>query len=311
MITFKHVLCPIDMSEASLRPLAYAAGFARWYNARLTVLHVVPTFDPIPVHPGALEAPVRIVYPMSREDVVGALQRTVEGAGVEVPDMDIAAEAGEDVPAAIVDQAVARAADLLVLGTHGRSGFDRLLLGSVTEEVLHKAPCPVLTVPPHAPAAAPGHVAFGHVLCAVDFSPGSLQALGFALDLAKQGKGRVTVLHVIEWLAEHEPRNYGHFNVPEVRHHLTSEAHERLRALVAESRAAARGGPDVEDLVSTGRAYREILETASSRKTELIVMGAQGHGRLGLALFGSTTQQVVRAAECPVLTVRGAEAVIP
>src|SRR3970040_355179 len=140
VITFKHVLCPIDMSEPSLRPLAYAAGFARWYNARLTVLHVVPTFDPIPVHPGALEAPVRIVYPMSREDVVGALQRTVEGAGVEVPDMDIAAEAGGGVPAAIVDQAVARAADLLVLGTHGRSGFDRLLPGSGTQEGPPKGP---------------------------------------------------------------------------------------------------------------------------------------------------------------------------
>jgi nucleotide-binding universal stress UspA family protein len=306
VITFKHVLCPIDLSDASIRPLAYAAEFARWYSARLTVLHVVPTFDPMPVHPGALESPVRIVYPMSRGEVVGELQRVVRGTGVEAPDMDVDATAGEDVPAAIVDQAVERAADLLVLGTHGRSGFDRLLLGSVTEEVLHKAPCPVLTVPPHAPAAAPEHVAFAHVLCAVDFSPGSLQALGFALDLARQGGGRVTVVHVIEWLAEHEPRTYAHFNVPEYRGHLTTEAHERLRALVAEARGQSHQVSEVEDVVATGRAYREILATASSRKTDLIVMGAQGHGGLGLALFGSTTQQVVRAAECPVLTVRGA-----
>jgi nucleotide-binding universal stress UspA family protein len=300
MITFKQVLCPIDLSEASVRPLAYAAASARWYDARLTVLHIVPTFDPMQVHTG-FEDPIRIVYPMSREEVIGNVRRVLEAAGIGSSDATPMAEAGEDVPAAIVDQAVARAADLLVMGTHGRSGFNRLLLGSVTEEVLHKAPCPVLTVPPHAPATAPAHVAFKHILCALDFSPASMQALGFALDLGRQGDGRVTVLHVIEWLAEHEPRTYVHFNVPEYRRHLNEEAHERLRAVVAESRTQTK----VEDLVSTGRAYRAILETATKTKADLIVMGAQGHGGLGLALFGSTTQQVVRAAECPVLTVRG------
>jgi nucleotide-binding universal stress UspA family protein len=301
VITFEQVLCPVDLSDASTRPLAYAAGVSRWYDARLMVLHIVPTFDPIPLHEGALEAPVRIVYPLSREEVVGELRRVVQESGVEPAGVELIAEAGEDAARAVVDQAVARRADLLVMGTHGRSGFDRLLLGSVTEEVLHRAPCPVLTVPPHAPGARPADVAFTHILCALDFSPGSLQALGFAVELAKQGGGNLTILHVIEWLAEHEPRTYAHFNVPEYRRYLMEDAHERLRALAEEARARST----VEDLVSTGRAHREILAAAADRKADLIVMGAQGHGGLGLALFGSTTQQVVRAAECPVLTVRG------
>ena len=82
MITFKHVLCPVDLSEASLRPLAYAAAFARWYESQLTILHVVPSFDPMPVHQGALEDPVRIVYPLSRDEVLGELRRVVTEAGV-------------------------------------------------------------------------------------------------------------------------------------------------------------------------------------------------------------------------------------
>src|SRR5918993_6066650 len=77
MITFKEVLCPIDLSEASSRPLTYAAAFARWYDARLTVLHIVPTFDPMQVHAG-FEEPVRIVYPMAREEVIGNMRRVLE-----------------------------------------------------------------------------------------------------------------------------------------------------------------------------------------------------------------------------------------
>lgn len=307
MIAFKEVLCPVDLSDASLRPVTYAAAIASWYGARLTVLHVAPTFEPMQVHPGGFEAPVRIVYPMPREEVIAELQRVLEVAGVDANGASLAAEAG-DAAATIVDQAVALRADLLVMGTHGRSGFDRLLLGSITEEVLRKAPCPVLTVPPHAPAAAPDAVVFGHVLCPVDFSSASLQAVGFALDLARQAGGSVTLLHVIEWLAEHEPQANVHFNVPEFRRHLGEAAHERLRTLVPD---AARVEGRVEDVVVAGRAYRQILDTARDKSAQLIVMGAQGRGAVGLALFGSTTQQVVRHAECPVLTVRGTDDLTP
>ena len=301
MITFNHILCPIDLSDISSHQLSYAAAFARWYGARLTVLHVVPTFDPMPVHPGRLEDPMRIVYPMSEDDVTGELGRAVEQAGLTGPDAAVAAAAGDAVET-IVDRAVALPADLLVMGTHGRSGFDRVLLGSVTEKVLRQAPCPVLTVPPHAPDRAPATGGFRRILCPMDFSPAALQALGFALDLARHGGGSVTLLHVLEFLPGEEPRTSEHFNVPEYRRHLTDEAHQRLRELAAgKSRAASQ----IEEVVATGRAYREVLATAAERQVDLIVMGSQGRGAVGLALFGSTTQQVVRAAECPVLTVRG------
>ena len=301
MIEFRRILCPIDLSESSGRSLAHAAGLARWYEARLTVLHVVPTFDPVQVRSGDLSDPVRIVYPTPREEVIADMMRlAIDEAGV-APDATFAAESG-DPATTIVDQALAMPADLLVMGTHGHRGFKRLLLGSVTESVLREAPCPVLTVPPHARATTSAAVTFEHILCPMDFSPAALQAMGFALDLARQANGAVTLLHAIEWLAEEEPRVHAHFSVQEYRRHLTQDAHQRLRALVAEE---SRTWCAIEPVVVIGRAYREILQAAESKPADLIVMGAQGRGGVGLALFGSTTQQVVRGATCPVLTVRG------
>jgi nucleotide-binding universal stress UspA family protein len=145
-------------------------------------------------------------------------------------------------------------------------------------------------------------VNFKRILCPVDFSPSALQALGFALDLARQADGRVTLLHAVEWLAEEEHRASTHFDVPEYRRHLVDDVQERLRNLVA---GESRTWVEIADVVVFGRAYREILRAAETKPADLIVMGAQGRGGIGLALFGSTTQQVVRGATCPVLTVRG------
>ena len=143
-------------------------------------------------------------------------------------------------------------------------------------------------------------------LCPIDFSPAALQALGFALDLARQANGLVTLLHVIEWLAEHEPRAQAHFNVEEARRLMIADAQERLHSLVTGESA---DWCDVAPQVTVGRPYRKIIEAAQSGSADLIVMGAQGLGGVHPALFGSTTQQVVRGESCPVLTVRGAAGV--
>jgi nucleotide-binding universal stress UspA family protein len=298
MFEVKRVLCPVDLTELSIRPLAYAGAIANWYRAQLTALHVVPTFEPMEVRAGALFDPVQFVYPMSREQVLERLREAVHTAGA-IDQVDVAAEAGE--PAAvIVDQASAHRADLLVMATHGRSGFDRLLLGSVTEKVLRRAPCPVLTVPPHA-ADSPNGVRLTTILCPVDFSPAALQAVEFAVDLARRANASVTFLQAIEWLAEEEPGELPHFNVPEFRLYLMQDAEEQLNALIAQHPRVGRG---CQAAVVAGRAHREILRIAAEKGASLIVMGAQGRGGPAVTPLGSTTQQVVRAASCPVLTIR-------
>lgn len=299
MIEFRRILCPVDFSESSGRALAHAAALARWYGAQLIVLHVVPSFHPMPVH-GEFGEPVHYVTPLSRDEVLEEMRRVLNLTAM-APGATPIADAG-DPRGTIVDQAVSTKADLIVMGTHGRRGFKRLLLGSVAEAVLREAPCPVLTVPPQSAAGASEAVTFKRILCPIDFSPSALQALEFAVALARQADGRVTLLHAVEWLAEEQPRALMHFNAPEYRQLMASEAHERLQALVAEE---TRTWVEIDDVLAFGRAYREILRAAEAKPADLIVMGAQGRGGLDLAVFGSTTQQVVRGATCPVLTVRG------
>jgi nucleotide-binding universal stress UspA family protein len=297
VVEFTRVLCPVDLSDLSMRALAHAAAIARWYDAALTVLHVVPSFEPRQLRTGTIGDAVQFVQPMPRDEVMRELRSAVRGAGLDVPHATMAAEEG-DAAATIVDQAAALQANLVVLGTHGRSGVDRLLLGSVTEKVLRKAPCAVLTVPPRAGDTPQAPVAFKSILCAVDFSPSSLLALGFALDLARQAGGRLTMLHSIEWLAEDD---IARTDVLALRDELKERARMRLRQAVGDE---SRTWCEITETVTMGRSHREILRHADSGRADLVVMGAQGRGGAGLLLFGSTTEQVVRAAGCPVLTVR-------
>lgn len=301
MVEFKQILCPTDLSEASRPALSYAAAFAGWYSSQLTVLHVVPTFDAVAVPPSELAGPVQVVYPSSRDEVIAEMRRQAEATGAVSAQPALEAAEGDPV-SVIVERALASRADLVVVGSHGRSGFNRLLHGSVAEQVLIKAPCPVLTVPPHAPDKAPPEMMFRRILCAMDFSPAAMQAMGFALDLGRQADGVVTLIHALEWLAEEEPRTQTHFNVAEYRAYLIDDARQRLEGLVA---GEPRTWCEIEVVVAAGRAYRQLLHAAVERSADLIVMGAHGRGGVGLALTGSTTNQVVRSAHCPVLTVRG------
>src|SRR5262245_40917356 len=103
MIEFRQIICPVDFSESSVRALAHAAAFARWYDAQLTVLHVVPTFEPMQVR-GDLGDPVRVVTPMPREQVLAEMSRSLNLAAMSSRATPLA-EAG-DPRATIIDQAL-------------------------------------------------------------------------------------------------------------------------------------------------------------------------------------------------------------
>jgi nucleotide-binding universal stress UspA family protein len=192
-------------------------------------------------------------------------------------------------------------ADLVVIGTHGRSGFEHLMLGSVTEKVLRAAPCPVLAVGKEQTAPTPGPL-FRRVLCAVDLTKASERTLDMALSMAEETLARVTLLHVVEGvLGESGPELYR--PVPEsavLRRVLVDEAKERL-GRVAEP---AHSFCDVSVQVETGAAWRQILRVAEEGYADLIVIGAHAHGAFGRLFLGSTANQVVRHAHCPVLIVR-------
>jgi nucleotide-binding universal stress UspA family protein len=297
MIRIAHVLCPVDFSETSQHALHHAAALAGWYEARLTLLYVfvnLPTMD----------VPPLVLEDARRERLMNDLRQMAEVVPQDVSVEFRIQEAGY-AHEEIVAQLAATHADLLVLGTHGRSGFQRLFLGSVTEKVIRKATCPTLIVPPRAPdvpASAP--IRFRRILCAIDFSESSLAALAYALSMAQEADAQLTLLHVVEFppvLIEEAP--VPKLDLARLLESGAAAARRKLDEWVPEQ---ARTFCTVETAVVEGRAYREILRQATERQANLIVMGVQGRGALDLLVFGSTTHHVIRASACPVLIVRQA-----
>jgi nucleotide-binding universal stress UspA family protein len=183
MIEIRRILCPIDFSDYSRRALDHAIAIARWYKSTVTVLHVVPSVEVAPVGPRSVVFdPIRL-SPGERNQLLAdakAFAATESAPGVAIE----AAVREGNVAAEILEQVEAIKADLVVVGTHGRSGFERFLLGSVAERVLRKASCPVMTVPSRLPDAVPAGPAFcGRILCPVDFSESSLLALNYATSM--------------------------------------------------------------------------------------------------------------------------------
>jgi nucleotide-binding universal stress UspA family protein len=303
VIAFERVLCPIDFSDTSARALTYATAFAAWYEAQLTVLHVAASFNA----PLAVDEAPRPPYPGCRDDVMARLRRAIEQAGATVLEARPVAQEGSAAEV-IVTSAAAIKADLLVMGTHGLTGFHRLLLGSVTEKAVRTATCPVLTVPPAAPAAPPRPFLFKKILCPIDYSPSALKALEYALELGRQAGGRVTVLHALEYIdpespepSPFDPCREAALDGQRRRQHLLDHARERLHRQLA---ADPRTWCEIEEVVTIDRVYNDILQRAGALDADLVVMGAQGSSGIELMLYGSNTHHVVRAARCPVLTVR-------
>jgi nucleotide-binding universal stress UspA family protein len=209
-----------------------------------------------------------------------------------------------DVHREILAQADALKADLIVVGSHGRSGFERLLLGSITEKVLRKATCPVMVVPRRVDEAALSRaVHVSRIFCPVDFSDSSIAALTFAISLAEEADAVLTVLHVVEMpQGLFESSMSAGFNVADWRAAAQASCLERLRELIPDS---VRSYCTVDTVVSEGKASRVILRLAAERNSNLIVMGVQGRGGVDLMVFGSNTHDVIWAASCPVLSVHG------
>ena len=297
MIRITQILCPVDFSEISQHALDHAAAIARWYEARLTVLYVfanLPTMD----------LPPLVLEDADRERLLTDLRRMAAAVSPEVP-VDLRIQEAAYVHEEILAQLGAVHADLLVLGTHGRSGFQRLFLGSVTEKTIRKAPCPTLVVPPRASDVAAGTpIRFRRILCPIDFSESSLDAVAYAIAMAEEADAQLTLLHVVELppvLVETPPVPPP--DLSRIREAAAADARRRLHDLIPEQ---AQTYCNVETAVVEERAYREVLRHAMERQVDLIVMGVHGRGVLDRLVFGSTTHYVIRASGCPVLIVRRA-----
>ena len=302
MVEIRRILCPVDFSDYSRRALDHAIAIARWYESTVTALHVFSAAPVAAWGPGPVIFQPIVLTAVDREQLLTDTKGFIEAESAPGVAIDAVVREGSTA-AEILDQASSMNADLVVIGTHGRSGFERLALGSIAEKVLRQARCPVMTVPPRLPDAVPAWpVLFKEILCALDFSECSMHALTYALSLAQEADGRLTLVHV---LADDVGGQIGmgadDGSLTVVLRQHEADARRLLEQAVPESAAAYC---KAESVLLRGKPWKEILRIAAERRAELIVMGVQGRGAADLMFFGSTTQHVVRQATCPVLTLR-------
>lgn len=271
----------------------YAQSIAAHYHASLIVQKVIEYSQYVsasytPSMPAFVEFSESLVA-----DELAALHRFVDGSGGTIQPECIV-QANLSAADAILSLAETRAISLIVMGTHGRRGFDRLMMGSVTERVLRHASCPVLAVRPAAPGSnypgAPDEpVPIRRILCCVDFSAHSRRALEYALSAADAYSADVTVLHVLDPVSQ---------SADVARE--TDAAMANLAKLLPPGSSSTKTHLEVR----LGEAYREILDLGSEMQADLVVTGVRGRNNsLDLAVFGSTTYRVIQLGPGPVLTV--------
>lgn len=295
MISLDRILCPTDFSTTADKALAQAVALARYFNGRVKLFHAAA---PIPQSSPFAEIPVDThFYEMMRDQAARDLAAAASRAGTSGVPIDTELGTGSVVPG-ILAAAKEYDADLIALGTHGRGGFEHLLLGSVTEKILRKAPCPVLVVPPGADEGSTTHASFSKILCAFDGSEESKAAVAYALALARETDGLVVLVGVAETLAP-----IAESVVVDV------DAYRRARTAAIEA-SFKEAVPDdvrtwcrIEERVAHGKPSTAILTAARETAAEVIVMGVRGRGAVDRFVFGSTTNDVIRRAPCPVLTV--------
>jgi nucleotide-binding universal stress UspA family protein len=281
-LSIHNIICPTDFSEFARSAFAESVRLARWFGAKVTVVHVTPVAVPIAGDMGYVPLPAE-TGDNARQGTLDELQRFVDAT--EHTGVPIGMLCREGDPChEIHKMALETGADLVVMGTHGRSGFKRLVLGSVTEALLVRPSAPVLTVNRNLPHRKG---LFRTVLCATDVSEWSAGTVAVALAIADEGAKRLLVLNVIE----HRVESSGGV--------LERAALAALHDLVPDE---ARSSYPIDERVTYGESDREILSVAKEEAADLVVMGTRGGGALG-HLFGSTVRRVVRDATCPVMVV--------
>ena len=287
LVRFKNILCPVDFFSASNRAFEYAMKLAENYGANLRLLHVVSPIIPDTYASGSNLADLSVDFQKKSRLQLEKLKARAEKKNIKV---------SAEVQIGDIDGEIRRAikngnADLVVVGTHGRRGFERWVLGSVTERLIRHCPVPLLAigssgtsrmVPP----------AIARMVVTTDFSEGTSDAMAYACSIAAECQSKITLLHVMNDVTADVGLR--------LRDPLIRGIREKLDALVPKG---IRDWCDVQTHVDTGTPWRVILKTIQSEKPGLLVMNVHGKGMLERALVGSTADRVLRGTSCPVLLI--------
>jgi nucleotide-binding universal stress UspA family protein len=295
MVHIQKILFPTDFSDISSAALGHALMLAHCFDAALTMLHAASSNETAKdlrfpeVNPAADEFEDTLADQLAQ--IIGAepsrklrLERVVHH--------------NQDPIQEICNFSSSNNIDLIIMGTHGRTGLRHLLSGSVAENVVRHASCPVMTV---RACKEPAEVApYFDILVPVDFSPYSQKALRYGRTLAQAFEANLHLLHVLD-----QPIHPAHYGLgddllmrlnPEVQRRSQEEMERLVSQLGAEVKCQTH--------VREGRAYSEIVRFVQEEECDLVVMGTHGLSGLEHFLLGGTTEKVMRHASCPVLAVK-------
>ena len=287
-VSLTKILVATDFSAVSDHALDYAIALARRYDARIYLTHVI-TPDPFQfAEPQLAQATYDKVRQAAEEGITDIL---ISGKLRGVPH-EVLLEEGNVWPT-LEKLVIEHEIDLIVAGTHGRGKVQKLLIGSVAEEIFRQAGCAVLTVGPSVKAETPRELDFRNILFATDFGAGADRATAYAFSLAQEHGAHLTVLHVIESAAAYTEE---------------SVARQREIHIVRMKQLIPPGSENwckPEFRVTFGAAPEEILNAAKEFKADLVVMGTKPRSSLAGHAPITIAYGVVTKAACPVLTVRG------
>jgi nucleotide-binding universal stress UspA family protein len=298
MLEIKNILCPIDFSEFSARAYHHALSLAEHYRAKLVAHHIVE-LSRYPYAEYAASAGDYAEFCRAlRDGGMEQLREFVKKHGHDEIQPELVVHEGV-APDCILSLAQAQKVDLIVMGTHGRRGYDRFVLGSVTNRVMRRTPCPVLAVckTPHGSVSAdmaageprPFVRHLNRILFCTDFSENSERALNYAISVTEEYDAELTLLHVLEEVPS-----------PARTKEAMATAAKQLDKLIPPE---ARKNLKIKTAVRIGKPYQQIIQLAEETQVDMVAMGVRGRGALDLAVFGSTTYRVLQLGPCPVLAV--------
>lgn len=285
-VALQNILVATDFSTCAQTALTYALGWARRYDGTLFTMNVLPH---MPFVESAEPDPEK-AQAMARQKLAN-MAASEPFRGIKHKEVIQEGEVGEALSAFMRENSI----DLIVVGTEGRTGLGKFLLGSVAEEIFRTAECPVLTLGPH---VAKSDGTLRHILFATDFGPESAHGLPYAISLAEEHRARLTLLHVAPEgvvLPEPEPGAMPACDP----YTAVASGEKQLRAMIP---ADSRLWHEPEYVVQFGPAAETILRIAG-QQADMVVLGVKRPALLTKHMGGGTAYRIICEAPCPVLSV--------
>ena len=286
--TFEHILVPMDFTDTSQRALEYAKTIAKQQNSELLLVHVIPPINPITPAEGGW---------VDEYEVREQLEEQLEQSGADLRSEGYRARA-ISVTGPLYDELLSTVkeykVDLIVLGTHGRRGVDRLLVGSDAEAVLRRTHCPVLCVGPAVPDLQDKVWRIREVICATSLDPKSAEVAAYAHKIAALHEAEFVLFHARN-ASKQEDVDWASFE--DAFHSYVPEGLGKYSSLRTRLAIASPG--------------TSIIDVAKQRGSDLIVMGAHPASSLAIHFARGTAAMVIAEAPCPVMTVLGSAVELP